>query len=389
MKKLFTLLVLIATIATNAQAPQGFNYQATVRNSSGQLLVNQIVLVKFNILQNSSTGTIVYSESQSANTDDLGHIALVVGKGTATTGTFSTINWGNGTYYLGIELNSGTGYVAMGTTQLLSVPYALYAGNSQSKGKTSILITGNITNEQAAAQILAEFGPHTENVYIQNTTGLTTVDLSAFSSVVNLVIAKNSNLATINLNSLIAIYDSFIIKDNNALSTLSFPALTFTPSIEEQSTIENNPILTSISFPALVIISGDIDINNNDFLTSISFPVLVSTSGYCGIFGNDSLTSVLFPVLKSVNFLNISNNSKLTSIGITSLSSYNDSYLYFSGNALPSSQINTILNKLLNITLPNPSYIGLSGQIPPAPPTGQGLIDKQTLIDRGYNIYTD
>jgi len=130
MKKLFISLALIATIAINAQAPQGFNYQATVRNSSGQLLLNQIVLVKFNILLNSATGDIVYSETQTANTDDLGQINLVVGQGTAPTGTFSTINWGSGSYYLGIELNSGNGYVAMGTTQLLSVPYALYANSS-------------------------------------------------------------------------------------------------------------------------------------------------------------------------------------------------------------------------------------------------------------------
>ena len=390
MKKLFALLVLIATIAANAQAPQGFNYQATVRNSAGNLLLNQIVLVKFNVLQNSATGTIVYSESQSANTDDLGQINLVVGKGTATTGTFSTINWGIGSYYLGIELNSGTGYVAMGTTQLLSVPYALYAGNSQNKGKTSILITGNITNEQAAAQITAEFGPYTENVYIQNTTGLTTVDLSAFSSVVNLFITENSNLATINLNSLTTIYDTFVIKDNNALKTLSFPALTRTPSsIDEQFIIENNPILTSISFPALVNIFGEFEINNNDFLTSISFPVLVNISGYFSCDRNDSLTSVKFPVLKTAQYLGIKNNSKLTSIEITSLSSYNDNDLSFYGNALPSSQINAILNKLLNISIPNLRFIGLESQIPPAPPTGQGLLDKQTLIDRGIYVYTD
>jgi uncharacterized protein (TIGR02145 family) len=130
MTKLIILLALIATIATFAQAPQGFNYQATVRNSSGQLLLNQIVLVKFNVLQNSANGAIVYSENQSANTDDLGQINLVVGQGTATTGTFSTINWGTGNYYLGIELNTGSGYIAMGTTQLLSVPYALYANSS-------------------------------------------------------------------------------------------------------------------------------------------------------------------------------------------------------------------------------------------------------------------
>jgi hypothetical protein len=130
MKNFFTIIAFVTSLTIFAQAPQGFNYQATVRNSSGALLLNQIVLVKFNILQNSTTGTTVYSETQTANTDDLGHISLVVGQGTATTGTFSSINWGNGTYYLGVELNTGSGYVAMGTTQLFSVPYALYAKSS-------------------------------------------------------------------------------------------------------------------------------------------------------------------------------------------------------------------------------------------------------------------
>ena len=125
-------LIVITTIT--AQAPQGFNYQATVRNSAGALIINQNVLFKFNIMLNSQTSLPVYSETHQVPTDDLGQVNLTVGTGTATTGTFTGINWANGTYYLGIELNTGTGYVAMGTTQLLSVPYALYAnsaGNSQ------------------------------------------------------------------------------------------------------------------------------------------------------------------------------------------------------------------------------------------------------------------
>lgn len=142
MKKLFTLLAFIVITTLNAQAPQGFNYQAIVRNSSGALIINQTVLFKFSILQNSISGTAVYSENQSANTDDLGHINLVVGQGTPTKGTFSAINWANGTYYLGIELNTGTGYVAMGTTQLLSVPYALHANTATSTTSS----TGGLTN---------------------------------------------------------------------------------------------------------------------------------------------------------------------------------------------------------------------------------------------------
>ena len=151
MKKLYTLLALVITLITFAQAPQGFNYQATVRNSAGALIVNQNVNFKFNIMLNSATSLPIFSETHMTPTDDLGQVNLVIGTGTATTGTFSTINWGTGNYYLGIELNTGNGYVAMGTTQLLSVPYALYAnssGNSQSSipNLASVLAVNNGAN---------------------------------------------------------------------------------------------------------------------------------------------------------------------------------------------------------------------------------------------------
>ena len=131
MKKLFTLLALITTMAIFAQAPQGFNYQATVRNSAGALITNQIVGFKFSIKQTSASGTTVYSETQYVTPDNLGQVSLVVGTGLpSTTATFAAINWASGTYYLAIELNTGSGFLAMGTTQLLSVPYAFYANSA-------------------------------------------------------------------------------------------------------------------------------------------------------------------------------------------------------------------------------------------------------------------
>jgi hypothetical protein len=132
MKKLFTLLAFAITLIATAQAPQGFNYQATVRNSSGALVINQNVFFKFNIMLNSQTSLPVYSETHQAPTDDLGQVNLTIGTGTPTTGTFTGINWASGSYFLGIELNTGSGYVAMGTTQLLSVPYALHANTATS-----------------------------------------------------------------------------------------------------------------------------------------------------------------------------------------------------------------------------------------------------------------
>ena len=153
MKKLLVLLAFTITLIASAQAPQGFNYQATLRNSSGALITNQNVLFKFNIMLNSQTSLPVYSETHQAPTDDLGQVNLVIGTGTPTTGTFSSINWANGSYFLGIELNTGSGYVAMGTTQLLSVPFALYAnssGNSQSTTPNleTVLGVNNSANNQ-------------------------------------------------------------------------------------------------------------------------------------------------------------------------------------------------------------------------------------------------
>ena len=94
-----------------------------------------------------------YFSSAYAPTDDLGQISLVIGQGTVTTGAFSELDWSLGSYFLGIELDTGNGYVAMGTTQLLSVPYALYAENSGNAPPTIpnlevVLAENNSANNQ-------------------------------------------------------------------------------------------------------------------------------------------------------------------------------------------------------------------------------------------------
>ena len=137
MKKFYPLLCLAIASLTQlqAQAPQGFNYQATVRNSAGDLILNANVYFKFNIIQGSQTADPAYSEDHTLLTDDLGQVFLVIGQGTPTTGVFSEIDWSVGNYYLAIELDTGNGYMAMGTTQLLSVPYAMYSNNSGSSNE--------------------------------------------------------------------------------------------------------------------------------------------------------------------------------------------------------------------------------------------------------------
>jgi uncharacterized protein (TIGR02145 family) len=155
MKKFYAIICLAIAALTQlqAQAPQGFNYQATVRNSSGDLIVNTNVYFKFNVIQGSNTAVPIFTETHYVPTDDLGQVNLIIGQGTANTGIFSELDWSLGSYYLGIELNTGNGYVAMGTTQLLSVPYALYAENSGNSTPTTpnleaVLDENNSANNQ-------------------------------------------------------------------------------------------------------------------------------------------------------------------------------------------------------------------------------------------------
>ena len=136
MKNYLSIVILLFLgLSLNAQAPQGFNYQATVRNASGDLVISQNVSFGFNIIQGSQTADPAYSEDHTLSTDDLGQVSLVIGQGTPTTGVFSEIDWSIGNYYLAIELDTGSGFEPMGTSQLLSVPYAMYSNNSGSSNE--------------------------------------------------------------------------------------------------------------------------------------------------------------------------------------------------------------------------------------------------------------
>jgi hypothetical protein len=128
---LLTLLVCFSLMKSNAQAPQGIPYQSVIRNGSGALLINQAVNVRFSIHDSTMLGTIVYQETHTTTTSNLGMITLSIGQGTPSTGTFSSINWGVNSKFMQVELDAagGNNYIDLGTQQMMSVPYALYAGN--------------------------------------------------------------------------------------------------------------------------------------------------------------------------------------------------------------------------------------------------------------------
>jgi hypothetical protein len=126
-------LLLVAFILFNlmlvAQTPQRLNYQAIVRNASGTPLSNGTVVgVQFQIHDSTATGTVIYQESAQTVTNQFGLITYAIG----TNASLASVQWGVGQKWLEVLIDptGGTNYVDMGTTQLVSVPYALFAGNS-------------------------------------------------------------------------------------------------------------------------------------------------------------------------------------------------------------------------------------------------------------------
>ena len=153
---LFSILLLSKNFAF-AQGSIGFNYNTTIRNNVAQLVVNEDVQFRFNIKKGSVSAVPIYSETHQIKTDNLGQVNLVIGKGNFPTTDFSQIDWGNGTYFLGIELDRGNGFIALGTNPLLSVPYAAYAFNSRSTlvSNLGVVLTKNNSAENLRISNLA------------------------------------------------------------------------------------------------------------------------------------------------------------------------------------------------------------------------------------------
>ena len=130
---LLTLIALAIALTSFGQAPEAFKYQAVVRDAGGVILTNQAVGYQLTILQGSPSGTAVYTETFSPTTNGYGLVNLEIGTGT-TTDDFTLIDWANGPFYMetAADVTGGTSYVIMGTSQLISVPYALYAKTSGS-----------------------------------------------------------------------------------------------------------------------------------------------------------------------------------------------------------------------------------------------------------------
>jgi hypothetical protein len=139
MKKIIAICAVILMTASvflpqqaSAQAPQKMSYQAVIRDNSNALVTNQMVGMQISILQGSANGAAVYAETQAPTTNANGLASIEIGSGTLVSGNFASINWANGPYFIKTETDpaGGSNYTITGTSQLLSVPFALYAEKS-------------------------------------------------------------------------------------------------------------------------------------------------------------------------------------------------------------------------------------------------------------------
>ena len=130
MKRILLTLVsvLFCAITFTQSVPQGINYQAVARDTNGHVLMNHLLDIKLSVISDIATGNISWQETHLVTTNVYGLFTAIIGQGTSTSVgsslTFDVVDWGGSNHLLKVEIDYGSGYVDMGTTAFMSVPYA-------------------------------------------------------------------------------------------------------------------------------------------------------------------------------------------------------------------------------------------------------------------------
>lgn len=157
---IITLTNLLICSSLWAQSPEKMSYQAVIRNTSGTLVTSTQIGIEINIRQGTPTGTIVYTETQTPTTNANGLVSIVIGGGAG----FSSIDWSAGLYFIEskTDIAGGTNYTITGTSQILSVPYALHAKSAET------LTGGNTETDPVFGSSVASGINATDTTYWNN-----------------------------------------------------------------------------------------------------------------------------------------------------------------------------------------------------------------------------
>ncbi len=271
MKKLFTILTaVLLMVNVFAQTPEKMSYQAVIRNSENNLVVNTQVGMQISILQGTVNGTTVYAETQMPTTNINGLVSIEIGNGTVVNGDFTTIDWANDTYFIKTETDpeGGNNYTITGVSQLLSVPYALHAKTAETV--SNLNITGNETafdnwDKNASDDFDGDYNSLT------NIPEIPTVptNISAFINDVGYV-TENTQLTETQVDVMVA--------NNGYLTNESDPV--FNAWNKDYNDLTNKPTIPTVPQNVSAFTNDVGYVTENTQLTETQVDIMVANNGY-------------------------------------------------------------------------------------------------------------
>jgi|GEM_PF-3290000 len=277
MKKILLLFAfVIFTLGLYAQTPQVFKYQTVVRDAAGGVYANRIVSFRISILRDNPTGTSVYAETHNTTTNDFGIVNLNIGSGSVVLGSFSAIDWGTHEHFVKTEIDmlGSTDFQFMGTSQLLSVPYALFAGKSANAADD---FDKDSTNE---IQTISEVG---NNVTLSNNGGsFIDSDNQTLSKVGDSIKLVNGGGVKDNDNQSLSLIGSQLhISNGNSVTIAGTIDLDWDPTNELQFlSLNNDSLLISQGNYVLLPKNYDNDSTNElQALTKVGNTITLSNGG--------------------------------------------------------------------------------------------------------------
>jgi hypothetical protein len=354
MKKITTILSIglltfgLSLTTVFAQAPEKMSYQAVVRNAGNALVTTQSVGMQISILQGGSTGTPVYVETQTPTTNINGLVSIEIGSGTVVTGTFNTIDWSAGPYFIKTETDptGGTTYTITGTSQLMSVPYALHAKTAESiTGTVNYTETDPVFGASIANGITALDTANWNNHIIDTDTQLDSTDIANLGynaggittevdgsvtneiqdlqlSGNNLTITNNGTATTIDLSPYLDNTDTQLdetavdafVANNGYLATEVDGSVT--NEIQDLQLSGNNLTITNNGTATTIDLSPYLD-NTDTQLDETAVDAFVANNGYLATEVDGSLTNEIQDLQLSGNNLTITNNGTATTIDLS------------------------------------------------------------------------
>lgn len=422
MKKLLLALMLIPAVFS-AQSPSEFKYQAVIRDANGSLLVNQQISIKVSILSGSAIGNTVYSETHTLGTNGYGVASITVGSGTVGSGVFENITWSTDDHFLKTELDisGGNNYQFMGTSEILSVPYANHAKTSAtaiddndksssneiqqltlqgnqlvlSNGGGSVTLSGTIDLDADPTNELQALSLSNDTLYLSNGNYVVLPpDADGDSS---------NELQTLSINN-----NDISISNGNTISLPPIPVNNDNDSSNELQnlSINNNTISISNGNSVTLPPDGDSDATNeiqNLSLNNNNLSISGSNSVNLPANNDNSSTNELQNLTLNNNNLSISNGNSVNLPANNDNSSTNElQTLSYQNNTLSISNGNSISLGSSNFSLENPDGFknmvpftlaagDTSGTTPVVPsatwPSVSSLYTAEYIVPQGKNLY--